>query len=258
MALRTVIGFVTLLIVALVMRKDLIGHLKYFGRFLLFAVFGLTFLSIGLAYGLESVSAALGSVMVSAVPLVTYIIVVFILREERFSVLGFGGLIIGVIGLALVVGYRNIITADATLIGALLIAGGFSFAAINGIFVQKMAKGIDPLITTTYFLFLAGIILTALAFIFESPFTFPMTTENILNELGLGVITTGSAYLTYYYLIDRAGAYFASFIFYFIPIFGLIEGHILLNEIVVISQIIGVAVILIGVYLINREKFKKG
>lgn len=172
--------------------------------------------------------------------------------------LGLLGLIIGIAGIALVIGLNKIMEGGSTILGVLLIGGGFVLLAVNGILAGKWARGIDPVITTTYFLGLGAVILTALAFIFESPVQVPWTEETILSELALGVICTASGYFGYYFIIHRAGAYFSSFIFYFIPVFGLLSGHLFLKEKVDISQIIGVIIVLAGVYLINREKFKKG
>ena len=258
MAGRAIIAFVCLLAVALITKKDLIGHFKYIGRFFVFAILGIVVLWLGLGFGQEYVSAGIGSVMVTTVPLLTFIILVFLLREEKFHITGLIGLLVGAVGIALVIGIQNILEGGATLKGVLLIGGGFVFFAINGVIVGKWAKGIDPVITSTYYLLLAGIILTVLAFVFESPTQIPWTVDNYLEELAIGVICTASGYFGYYYLIHKAGAFFSSLIFYFIPVFGMLASFLLLNEKVTLPQVIGVAAIIVGVYLVNREKFKKG
>jgi len=79
-----------------------------------------------------------------------------------------------------------------------------------------------------------------------------------LSELALGVICTASGYFGYYYIIHRAGVFFSSITFYFIPVFGVVAGMLILGEKVTVSQVIGIIVVFSGVYLINREKFKKG
>lgn len=254
MAGRSIIAFVCLLGFAIVTKKDLLAHLKHLGIFLVFALLGIVALWIGLAFGQEDVSAGIASVMVTTVPLLTFIILVVILREERFSIQGLAGLLLGIVGIVLVIGIHKIMAGGATLKGVLLIGGGFVCFGINGVLVGRWAKHIDPIVTSTYYLLLAGIVLTVLAFIFESPIQVPWTVDNYLEELAIGVICTASGYFLYYYLIHRAGAYTSSFIFYFIPIFGLLGGHLFLNERVVLSQIIGVAAIVGGVYLINRAK----
>jgi len=256
MAGRALLAFLTLFIAALITRKDLAGHLKYIGRFLVFAILGISLLWLGLAFGQEYISVGLASVMVLTLPLVTFIILVLILRVEPFSVMGLAGLIMGIAGIVLVIGISKIMAGGSTILGVLLIGGGFGFLAINGILAGKWAKGIDPVITTTYFLGLGAVILTVLAFIFERPMQVPWTTDTIASELALGLICTASGYFGYYFIIHRAGAYFSSFIFYFIPVFGLISGHLFLKEKVGISQVIGVIIVLAGVYLINWEKRK--
>jgi drug/metabolite transporter (DMT)-like permease len=258
MAGRALLAFLTLFIAALITRKDLAGHLKYIGKFLVFAILGISLLWLGLAFGQEYISVGLASVLVLTLPLVTFIILVLILRVEPFSVMGLAGLIMGIAGIVLVIGIDKIMAGGSTILGVLLIGGGFGFLAINGILAGKWAKGIDPVITTTYFLGLGAVILTVLAFIFERPMQVPWTTDTIASELALGVICTASGYFGYYFIIHMAGAYFSSFIFYFIPVFGLISGHLFLKEKVGISQVIGVIIVLAGVYLINWEKRKGG
>jgi drug/metabolite transporter (DMT)-like permease len=255
---RAIIAFFALLIVSLLTRKALLAHLKDTWKFFVFAVLGITVIWIGLAFGQEYVSAGVASVIVTTTPLLTFLILIFILKEEVFSLQGLAGLLIGAAGIVLVIGIHNIMGGGGTLKGVLLIFGGFVSFTINGVLVGRWAKNIDPMITSTWFLFFASIILGSLAFIFESPRGLPWTHDTIAAELALGLFCTGGGYFGYYYIVHREGAYFSSFIFYFIPVFGVLAGFLLLHEKVILSQIIGVAAIVGGVYLVNRAKFKKG
>jgi O-acetylserine/cysteine efflux transporter len=254
---RAIIAFFALLIASLLTRKKLLAHLKDTWKFFVFAVLGITVIWIGLAFGQEYVTAGIASVIVTTTPLLTFLILVFILKEEVFSLQGLAGLLIGAAGIVLVIGIHNIMGGGGTLKGVLLIFGGFVSFTINGVLVGRWAKNIDPMITSTWFLFFASIILGSLAFIFESPMSLPWTHDTIAAELALGLFCTGAGYFGYYFIIHRAGAYFSSFIFYFIPVFGVLAGFLLLHEKVILSQIIGVAAIVGGVYLVNRAKFKK-
>lgn len=257
MAGRALTAFLTLFIAALITRKDLAGHFKYIGKFFVFAVLGIALLWILLGFGQEYISVGLASVLVTMQPLFTFILLVLILRVEPFSVIGLLGLILSIFGIALVIGFNKIFADGSTVLGVLFITLGFAFLAVNAILAGKWAKGIDPVITTTYFLGLGAVLLITVAFIFESPIQTPWTKETIYAELALGVICTASGYFGYYYLIDKAGAYFTSFIFYFLPVFGLLMGYLFMKDKVSVTQIIGVAVVLLGVYLINREKFRE-
>ncbi|MEM7589404.1 MAG: DMT family transporter [Myxococcota bacterium] len=254
---RAIIAFFALFAASLILKKDLLSYTKDWWKFFVFALLGITAIWIGLAFGQEYVSAGVASVIVTTTPLLTFVILVFILREEPFSILGTAGLLIGAFGIMLVIGISKIMDGGATLKGVLLIFGGFVSFTINGIIVGKWAKDIDPVITSTWFLFFASIILGALAFTFESPMTLPWTEATIASELALGLFCTGAGYFGYYFILHREGTYFSSFIFYFIPIFGMLAGYLLLHEKVVFSQIIGVVAIIGGVYLVNWAKVRK-
>ena len=256
MAGRASIAFIALLIFSLILRKDLLAYIKDLWRFLVFGLLSAVILYLGLSFGEEYTAAGVSSVMVSSVPLITFIILVFILREKKFTFTGLAGLIVGFVGLILVAGIDNVLKGDSRIVGILILLGGFLSFAINGVLVPRIGKGIDAVITTTYLMGLAAIILLVMSFIFESPLKTPITEDNILIELGLGIISTAFAVLGYYFLIKRAGPFFASISLYLVPVFGVVFSFLILGESMDSLQILGIAVVLSGVYLINRVKFK--
>lgn len=258
MAGRAILAFLALLAIALITHKKISAVLNYTPKFFFVSATAITLVWVGLAFGQEYLTVGLASVLVTVTPLVTFIILVFLLRMEKFSMTGVGGLLMGVFGLVLVIGLHNILSGGSTLLGVFYIGGAFVLLAISGILIMKWFHTVDPVITTLYLLFFGALILTILAFIFESPLQVPWTRDTIGAELALGVICTGSTYFGYFYLIRTAGAYFASFIFYFLPIFGLLLGYFFRSDAVTPTQIAGVAIVILGIYIINRQKFTKG
>jgi len=252
MAGRAFIAFLGLLGVALITKKKIFGYIRDTWKFVIFSVLGITLLWLAVAFGQEDVSPGVTAVLVAINPLITFIILVFILREFRFSVKGFSGLLIGICGIILVVGISKVIHGGAKLDGASLILLGNVGLAINGILASKWAHDIHPVIVSVWFLFFAALSLGVLAFIYEHPLQSPWTKDNYIFEITLGLVCTGGGYYGYYYLIHKAGPYIASFIFYFIPVFGLIFGFLILGEKVLLSQIVGVAAIIGGVYVVKK------
>jgi len=256
-AFRATIGFLSLLIISIVLRKDLKGHAKHWFAFLVFAVLGIAYLWIAVGLGEEYISAGLTSVLVSVTPMGTFVITVFILRNESFSKAGVIGLIAGVVGLVLVIGLKNITGGGSSLTGVLLIVSGFSVFAVNGILAPRLATGTDPIVATTYYTGFAIVFLWLFAFVFERPLQSHFNEENIAAEIVMGVFCFASAFVAYYWLLNRAGAFFSSLTFYLIPIMGTFSGFIFLNEKMSMTQVLGILIVFIGVYLINMAKFRK-
>jgi drug/metabolite transporter (DMT)-like permease len=255
---RCTIGFIALLILAIVLKRDIKGHAKYWFAWLVFAVLGIAYLWIVIAIGEEYISSGLTSVLVTVTPLVTFVITVFILRTERFNIVGVIGLIVGVLGLVLVVGIKNVMGGSSTLIGALLIGSGFAVFAVNGIIAPRLASGTDPIVATTYYTGIGTVIIWVAAFIFESPLNTHLTVLNSVDEVFMGIISFASGFVVYYWLLNRVGPFFSSMTFYLIPIVGMVSGFIMFKEKITLTQVVGILIVFVGVYLINRVKFKKG
>ena len=133
MTLRAVIATITLFIICLVLKKDLIKPLRKIRAFLLFSVLGVTIPWLGIAYSEEIISSGLAATMLAILPIFTYIISAFIIKTEKFTAHGAAGLFIALAGLVLVIGINNILSHNTTLMGALIILGAFFSYAVNGV-----------------------------------------------------------------------------------------------------------------------------
>jgi len=254
MTLRAVIAAITLVIICIILKKDLIKPLRKFRAFLLFSVLGVTIPWLGIAYSEEIISSGLAATMLAILPIFTYLITTFIIKTEKFTVHGAAGLAIALLGLVLVIGVNNILSHNSTLMGAMIILGAFFSYAVNGILVPVYAKDTDPFVIITYTIGFAAIIIAVLAFIIEEPTMVTFNTENILALLGLAVISTAFGFSGYYFLIDRAGPFFTSLLGYLAPVFGVIFGVVFLDNRFNTLQLVGIALVMLGIVLINKQK----
>lgn len=256
MAVRSVIALVTLLLICLFTKRSLSSTTGKYRAFIMFGILGITIPWIGVAYSEKSITSGLTASMLSTIPIFTFIITSLIIKSERFTIYGFTGLIISLVGIILVIGIESIFKQNSTFIGILLVLGAFFCYAVNGILVPIYAKEVDALITITYTIGFALILLTVLAFTLESPVSIEFSTENLLALLGLGVISTALMFLSYYILLKRAGALFTSLLGYLAPISGIVAGVIFLNEKIGTMQILGIFLVLLGVFLVSLPKLR--
>ena len=101
-------------------------------------------------------------------------------------------------------------------------------------------------------------IMWVFAFIFDKPLDSTLTEIDLIAEIVMGVFCFAAAFVVYFWLLGRAGAFFSSISFYLVPIVGTLGSYFMLDEKMVTTQIAGMLIVFAGVYLINREKFKKG
>lgn len=252
---RSLVATIALIILCLLLKRDLLGPIRKYKAFLLFSVLGVTIPWLGIAYSEEYISSGLAAAMASSMPLFTFLITALVIKTERFTIYGVAGLIVALIGLALVIGLNRILGHGTTLLGVLIILGAFLSYAINGILVPIYAKDVDPFVTTTYAIGFGAVILIVLAFILEKPTMTVLNTEDVLSLLGLGVVSTAFGFSGFYLLIKRAGPFFTSLLGYLAPVFGIIAGVVFLHEKIDALQIAGIILVLLGIFIINKPKF---
>jgi drug/metabolite transporter (DMT)-like permease len=198
------------------------------------------------SYSAVNMGAGLLSIMNATVPIFTAM-VGFLYFRQRLSQLGFAGLAVGLLGVAILMSESRDetgITSDLAIPSAL-------FASIlYGIAINLAAhklQGVSGITITTGSLFFSSIILLPLAII-SRPDVIP---EGViwLSVLSLGIVCTGFGYVLFYRLIGKIGSQRAITTTYLIPLFSIFWGSLLLGEALTASMFLGGVTILLGVAL---------
>ena len=139
-------------------------------------------------------------------------------------------------------------------IGAALLYGW------SGAYVKKYAQHIEAKQLTVGSLTFAGgflIIVSIVMMILNV--NGEVITDNLFRNLGLvvlfGILCTSIPYIVYYKLLQEVGPTKALMVTYLMPIFGLIWS-MLYGESIVLTTILGLIIILGGIYLLSMEKEK--
>tara|TARA_B100001758_G_C18162676_1_gene480010 strand:- start:393 stop:662 length:270 start_codon:yes stop_codon:yes gene_type:complete len=69
----------------------------------------------------------------------------------------------------------------------------------------------------------------------------------------LGAFPTALAFLIRFHIIAKAGPIFLSYVAYLIPVFAILWGYIFLNEKINSSTLVGVILILLGVFISQKN-----
>jgi drug/metabolite transporter (DMT)-like permease len=198
------------------------------------------------AYAVLSVTAGFASVLNATSPLFGAL-VAFIWLRDRPAPMRIAGLVVGFGGVLVLVWGRLSVRGDG---GDTAVLAGLSAAVLYGIsanYTKKKLGNIDPLVIATGSLIAATVLLLPLAWLYW-PETSPGRVSWMSTVL-LAVICTGIAYIMYFRLLSRIGPAKTLAVTYLIPAFGVLWGHLLLDEPVSASMLVGCAVILVGTTL---------
>ncbi len=92
-----------------------------------------------------------------------------------------------------------------------------------------------------------------LAFVVDGGVTMPAVPEAAFSVLWLGAVGTGFAYIVFFRLLTGWGPTRASLVAYLLPVVAVILGVVVLGETVDALFLAGAALIVAGVWVVNRK-----
>ena len=252
--LRVLCGFVPIAVMAWMQKAVRREHLRYTGHFLVMALLATVIYYWAFASGTSLLLSGVSGVLSGAIPLFSFIVAAIFLRQEKMTGMRLCGLMLGFAGVILIAKPWQISGESISLAGVGYMILGSLSVGISFVYAKKFLadKQIAPLALTTYQIGLALLILACI-----TPFTgitaiAQDSTASLGLIIGLGLLGTGVAYLTYYYLILNLGAVVASSVTYIPPVVALLVGFLAANEQLGVTEILSMVLIMSGVFLLQR------
>ncbi len=208
-------------------------------------------LYLGLGYtGLQTVSAGLGGLIVSANPVFTAVFAALLLNEQ-LTWRKIAGLVLGIVGVGLIVWHRMSVGTDS-LPGILFTLASLASIVAGTILFKLLAPKGSLWIGNGIQNIAAGIVLI--------PFAVTLSSANdIVPNLPLfasfAFLTLGGsvlAYVIWFHLLRVCGATAASAYHFLMPPLAMMFAWIVLGEHVELRDLLGVVPVAIGIYLVTR------
>ena len=204
-----------------------------------------------IAIGTAKINSYLAAILMSTTPLSGSILAHFFTKDEKLSFYKSTGVLIGFSGIILLFFDRVIINSE-NYIYALITILGSTFYCIGGLLTLKLKNKKNENVTTSTTLW-SVLFLLPFSLILESPWNSEPTIASTLSLLYLGVIATGFAWLIRFRILTVNGLVFQTQVAYLIPIFGIIFGYFLMNEIITWRVLVSLVIILIGIYIFKKN-----
>jgi drug/metabolite transporter (DMT)-like permease len=228
------------------------GHWRYIAAFAV-AEFVVPFSAI--SYGEQYIGSSVAGILMAAVPLSIAVLSRYFGVHERLSAVRLAGLVLGLVGVAALVGFGPINGRQGWIgVGCMLMATlGY---AIGPLIIQRHLSRIESTGPAAGSLAIASLVLLAPALL-SWPALLPSATA-LTSIAVLGVLCTAAAMLLMFYLVTHAGASRASVITYINPVVATALGTAQLHERLGVSGAIAFALILLGSWLATRGKSTHG
>jgi len=221
-------------------------------------IVGVLFLSFGngvIVWALKYVDSGFAALEISAQPLVV-LLLMRLLQGKRIKTMSLVGVGLGILGIFLLVGQKQIIANEDTLMGMLMIFGCMLSWAYGSLFVGKADLPKNFFVNTGYQMFTAGITLAFTSLLFGEEWIAPTQWGQPVQLSMVLLIIFGSivAFTSFNYLLKVVSPDKVATSTLVNPIIALFLGWYILNEQITTQSIIAAAVLLTGVYFINTSR----
>ena len=255
-SIRLIIGAIVLLIYFILKKYKF--NLKLKDIFLIFVI-GLigNFIPFSLISWSEIyVQSNTAGLLLSIAPIFALIFSHFMTNDDKFTLLKLISILVGFLGVLFIIGFDSInlfsLNSSKNLIPKMAIILSALGYVLSSIFAYNL-KNISSVVLTTSVTIAAAFISLPFLLIVEYNNISNFSLSNILPLLYLGIFPTAIAFLIRFHIIAKAGPIFLSYVAYLIPAFAILWGFIFLRETINQSSFIGVILILIGVFISQKN-----
>lgn len=244
---RTAIGALILLPIV-VARRELRGLFRSWIPLFAFAAVEIGVPWVMLTSAEQRITSSLAGLLVSAVPLVGVVIATSLGNREHLGVASIGGLLLGVVGVASIVGFGLRASDGLALVemGVVVVA-----YAVGPVIVSRYLSGLPSMAVIAVSLAACAIVCLPFAAL-QWPRSVPPT-DTIVSVAVLAVVCTALAFVLFFALIAAIGPVRATVITYINPAVAAVLGISVLHENFTFGMAVGFVLVIAGSILAARR-----
>ncbi len=256
--IRLVLSSIFLFAIILIFRKRNRILRKDVKWFLLSALFNPFFYFLGENYGLKFSTSTITAVIIATIPVFSPLAGYLAFREKLrwFNLIGIALSFCGITIMLLSKGLQ----LEVSGIGIFCLAGAVFSALMYSIMLKKLAETYSPLFIVAI-QNLIGVFLFLPLFVFfeaQQAFTVIPTREIISSFLFLAILASSLSFVLFAHAVKILGVSKANIFSNLIPVFTAIFAFLILDERFTIQKIIGMIIVIGGVYIseLNRKRLR--
>jgi drug/metabolite transporter (DMT)-like permease len=247
---RSILGGLLLLPIA-VYRKQVLVVLKRWRPLLFFAVVEIIIPWYFLSTAEQRLPSSTAGLLLAAIPLFGVAVAFFFGRPERLSLGNWLGILVGMLGVAALVGLD---VAGSDLLGVAQLAIVCVGYAIGPAILSRWMSDLPPIGVISLALLIAAVVYLPVVWFTGAWPTEVPSPEVIWSVVGLGVVCSALAFIVMFALVAEIGPMRMTTITYVNPAVAIVAGALILHEPVTIWTVVGFVLVLGGSYLVTRKR----
>jgi drug/metabolite transporter (DMT)-like permease len=206
-----------------------------------------------ITWGEQDIDSGLATVLNATVPLFTLVFAHFALSDERITPQKVIGLLAGFVGVAILASRDAESSSPNALSGQVAVLVASACYASSAVVIRRYLRRVDPFVIAGGSLLVGAVTVITITLITVHPLpdVGGLRIKAVLAVLTLAVLNTVVAYFLFYHLIDTWDATRTTLVTYVMPPVGVTLGAIFLDETVDRKIVIGAALILGGIIVVN-------
>jgi drug/metabolite transporter (DMT)-like permease len=249
-AMRGLVGAVALMSFFLVQGRSIRPRGREWRDWLILGTFNGWGPNVLVSYALTQIGTAPASMIQASGPLIVAVLSHVLFADERLTLRRMGGVLVGFVGMAMLIGPAAFPDSGVSPTGALAMAAtAVSYASAN-LYVRTIGNA-DPTRLALGQQVCSAVPAIVLALTFIGPAAFAPVPDKLGPLLGLGVVATAMPILIFMRLIRDAGPTRASMVGYLMPVWTAALAVLFLDETLGLRERLGGAVVLVGVALVS-------
>jgi drug/metabolite transporter (DMT)-like permease len=203
--------------------------------------------------GQTFIPSGLAAVVNASTPVFAVLCLHLMTRDDRLRANTLAGAVTGLAGVAILAGPAAFAGAGGELPGILLCLGACLSYGISAVWARRLrGVGLQPLAVAAGQCSSSTLMMLPLALLLDRPWALAAPPpEAIAALVAFGLFSTGLAYALFYAIMARAGATNAMLVTLLVPVTALLLGTLVLGEQLAIRHFAGMAVIGLGLLLID-------
>lgn len=211
-----------------------------------------------LVWGQSHIASGLASILNATTPLFTVIVAHAMTTDERMTVPRCLGCIVGLAGVAYMIGGEAMLSLDGDVLAQIACVGAALSYAFAGVFGRRFRQmNITPVATATGQVTASSLMLMPLVLVVDQPWQLAMPSLQVFGALaGVASLSTALAYIIYFRILASAGATNLLLVTFLIPLSAILLGVLFLNEVLLPKHMLGMLMIGAGLVLIDGRLFR--